>query len=233
MALSRVVEADQITIQVETTLRQIIAGEIEAIAIQLQQFLVRQNLTVARLQLQIGRVTVSPRDARRGKILLLQPATGVLIIAIAAQALSQALFEEVHSQFSLRDQSPHNSIQSPHNSIIDQVSIVAIECSFTEVNSILIQVQWLPSLGGMRQAMVTLIPDLCPGSARVELITQNFEFDPLPDQVLAAIQTSLVNILNLRDFTNRGTEFEVQSIAIANQQLVLHANAEIFEFPSQ
>jgi len=225
VALARVVEAERVTARIETTLKQILKGEIEAIAIQFQQFLIRDNLRVPAFDLQIGRVIVNPQQARRGKILMLQPASGTLKVTFNERSLSEIVLAKVQQEL-------ENEARRSSQAKANQIAVETIQCSLVGANIILIQVQWKSTSESSQQASLQFTSIISGDAPTIELTSQVFE-NTIPPGLLNAIHKSLIHLLNLRDFVNRGTQFRVQGIAIVDQQLVLSADAEIFEFPSK
>lgn len=216
LAIARLVEAEQVDVRLKTTLKQVMQGEVESMAIDLQGFLAREHLRIETFRFQIGQVAVIPKLAMKGNIQLVQPALGNLTFTLRQEQLSHFLQSTVMHQPS-QDWRVHD-----------------IQVAFLPENQIQIRLSWATAPGAANQSSTLLTrPDMTPDRQAVHLTVQSTTGNTVPTDLITAILTPIDEVLSLHDFKDRGTLFQIQQLGITADHLTLHAAATIEQFPQR
>lgn len=224
--ISKLVEAEQADIWVTTTLPQIMRGEVDAIAIHLQEFLVQKDLRISAFQLQIGQVNILPKLAIKGTIQLVQPTTGELTITLHEDQLSGFLREQL-----IQDSPPSSS---PSSNVLQTYAIRKISTAFSAEQQLQIAVDWAAIPGELVQSSVLLTtPDIASDGQAVHLIVCSVTGADVPMELRTIILDEINSVLSLHAFQKQGTSFQIQRIDITSAKLTLHAAATIHQFPSR
>jgi hypothetical protein len=222
VAIARIIEAEQVAVQVDTTVGKVMRGEITAIALQLQHITVREQFVAEALQMQIGQVLINPKEAHRGNILLQQPAMGHFVMRLTEQQFAQVLQQDLH--------------QIWRNTTTAQATQLWVEVlRWTgQANTLLsLQLGWQDRAETQQTTKLSLIPIVASDTSTVDIIFQSFEGSVLPAETVTMVCTLVGNLMNLQDFANRGTRLAMQSLQVDAGVLVLSAVAEIVAFPSR
>ncbi|HEY9297792.1 MAG TPA: DUF2993 domain-containing protein [Phormidium sp.] len=91
LVLSRLVDAERLQVRIKSNLKKLGRGELDALTIQMSNFLLRRNLRVAEFQLDIGAAAVNIQSVMRRQIELLHPSEGKLRIVINQEQLTAEL----------------------------------------------------------------------------------------------------------------------------------------------
>lgn len=226
LAISRLVEAERVDVWVNATLSKAMRGEVDGLAIELQGFLVRKDLTIETFQLRIGQVTVLPRLAMKGTIHLVQPATGELVLILREEQLSDYLrtqFVDGRSQSS-----------TPSEDTIQNYKIHNINTAFLPENQIQLAVDWtIISSEFIQASTLTTTPEITSEGQTVNLVVRSVSGAEVPVELQAAVLSAINEVLSLQDFKQRGTSFQIQHIEMTDEKLTLHAAAIIDQFPTR
>ncbi len=212
VVLARLVDAEHLQVRIKANLKNLAGGEVDAIAIQMWNVLLRPNLRVAHFQFDIDSAVVSIQSAMfRKKIELLRPATGLLKIVINQQQLSASLNAE-----SL----------CPSNHKQDKVQQVS--CELQAEGAISFHFSQPQAAAGF--GTCTTMPRIEPDNT-VVLEKQGVQTEPPSEFVNSAI-THISNILSLVDLANQGATFHIQKLDVKAGSITVQASAHIEQFPS-
>jgi len=226
LVISRLVVAEQIDIWVDTTLPKAMRGEIDAISIALQGFWARQDLLIETFQLQINQVVIVPKLAIRGMIQLIQPASGALKITLREEHLATFLSTQfIHQRSPSLDSSQLSSLSYK----IHQISV-----SFLAANQLLISLGWAPTSTDLYHSTALLLTlEITSASQTVNLAMASVSGQAIPTELATEILLAIATILNLEDFQQQGTEFQVRQLEINGEELSVYADAVIHQFPAK
>jgi hypothetical protein len=202
--LSRLLDTERIQVRIKAKLKQLARGEIDAIAIEMSDFLVRHHLRVAQFELNIGSVAVNIQNAIRRKIEMLHPSEGWLRMVVTQEQLTSSLLAELSS------------------------SQQQIECQLSADGAI----AFYFSTGDKQVAAYTTKPRIEPDGNGVVLERWRVEGKEAPEELAPAAMAQVGHILSLGDLANRGTRFHIQQIDIAAGKATVQATARIEQFPS-
>ena len=228
MALaSQLKEVERSSVQIKTDLSKLAHGEVDSIAININGLVMQQGLGVEELQLQINRVNVKPFSALLGKIKLTQPSEGTARIVINEDKLTRAFnsksfHEHLHQmQGFAKDKRVANPVQ--------QVKCCLLADGNIAFNSELI----LGKTGEARAFAFTATPRI--GNDGQGIVLQDVHYvegKELPPELTAALLARMSEVLNLRNFEQKGMSLRIQQLDVAAGKLTLQAAAYIEQFPS-
>lgn len=215
--LSRFIDAERLQVRVKSNLKQLRRGELEALTIQMSNFLMQPNLRVTEFQLDIGASAVNMQNIMRRKIELLHPSEGKLKITLSQEQLTVALNSELTNLFN--DKQQENKFQN-------------VNCDLERDGAIAFIFNWIEAEIFKTGTWITK-PKIELNNNAVILVKEEFlNLEPPAEFVNQAI-AKVNNILSLNDLGNRGTSFNIQQIEIAEGKVTVEANATIEQFPSR
>lgn len=228
MALaSQLKEVEQLEVQVKTDLSKLARGEVDFIAINVNNLVMQQNLGVEELQLKFNRVIVNPRSALFGKIQLAQPSVGTALIVINQdnlnRALNSKLFQEkLHNmQVFFENKQVTIALHQVHCFLLDNGNIA--------FNSELI----LDKTGEARAFAFTATPRIGTNGEKVVFQDVHYvEGKELPPELTATLLAQVSEVLSLRSFEQKGITVRFQQLDVVAGKLTLQAAAYIDQFPS-
>lgn len=215
--LSRFIDAERLQVRVKSNLKQLRRGELEALTIQMSNFLMQPNLRVTEFQLDIGASAVNMQNIMRRKIELLHPSEGKLKITLSQEQLTVALNSELTNLFN--DKQQENKFQN-------------VNCDLERDGAIAFIFNWIEAEIFKTGTWITK-PKIELNDNAVILVKEEFlNLEPPAEFVNQAI-AKVSNILSLNDLGNRGTSFNIQQIEITAGKVTVEANATIEQFPSR
>ena len=219
-------DVEQLEVRIKTNLNKLANGEIDSIAIEIAGLLMPHELRANELQLQIGRVTVKPLSAIRGKIRLTHPSSGVLRLVINENNLTHAINSKILDKPLERIQ---RQVEEQMAEQIEQVKCLLLADGHMAFSCKI-------ALGEIREAQTvtfTTIPDISEDRKGVTLQhLQDLETKEPHSELVAALFAWVGEILSLSAFERQGTSILIQQLDVTAGQLMLQADIHIEQFPS-
>lgn len=216
MVLARLVKAERLQVRVKANLKDLLAGRLDALTIQMFGFLLRRHLKVAEFQFDIGAAAVNLESVMRRQIELLYPSEGSVRMMIFQEQLTKFFNAELVSL----SQQQQNQFQ-----------LQQVNCEFREDGAIAFHFQWI-SAEVNKLGTCIVIPQIETNGNTVVLVRQNVEGNELPAEFVNVAIAQLSEILSLNDIANRGTTFHIQQIDIEANKIIVQASTYIEQFPS-
>jgi hypothetical protein len=228
MALaSQLKEVEQLEVQVKTDLSKLARGEVDFIAINVNNIVMQQNLGVEKLRIEINRVSVKPLSALFGKIQLTQPSEGTARIVINEDNLNRALNSELFKE------NLHNRQVFFENKRV-AIALQQVKCRLLDNGNIAFNSELiLDKTGEARACAFTATPRI--GTNGEKIVFQdvhNVEGKELPPELTATLLAQVSEVLSLRSFEQKGITLRFQQLDVAAGKLSLQAAAYIEQFPS-
>jgi hypothetical protein len=214
--LSMLVDAESLQVRIKCNLKQLRRGELDALTIQMFNFLMQPNLRVTEFQLDIGAAAVNMQKIIRRKIELLHPSEGKLRVAITQEQLTALLNAELPNSLTNKQQ---------------ETKFQKVICEFTTDSAIAFNFHWI-NQGTSESGTCITTPKIDFNNNAIVLIKQSFVNQEPPTEFVNKAIAQVSNILSLNDLANRGTTFNIQQIDIAAGTIIVQANASIEQFPS-
>lgn len=228
MALaSQLKEVEQLEVQVKTDLSKLARGEVDFIAINVNDIVMLQNLGVEELQLKFNRVIVKPRSALFGKIQLAQPSVGTALIIINEDNLNRALNSKIFQE------KLHNMQVFLENKQVT-IDLHQVNCFLLDNGNITFNPQLiLDKTGKARAFAFTATPRI--GTNGEKIVFQNVHYvegKELPPELTATLLAQVSEVLSICSFEQKGISVRFQQLDVVAGKLILHAAAYMNQFPS-
>ncbi|MBE9229219.1 DUF2993 domain-containing protein [Phormidium sp. LEGE 05292] len=214
--LSRFIDAERLQVRIKSNLKQLKRGELDALTIQMSNFLMQPNLRIAEFQLDIGASAVNMQRVIHRKIELLHPSEGKLKIIISEEQLAAVLNSELTNSFSDKQ---------------DEIQFQQVSCDLRTEGAIAFHFNWLLA-GKIKSGTCITSPKIESNSNEIVLIKQNVVGQEPPTDLVDYAIAKVTDILSLNDLGHRGTTFNIQQIQIAAGKVTVEADANIEQFPS-
>ena len=209
-ALSTQVEAQKLEVDIDTNFKKISKGEIDSILIHIDGLKMQPFLTVNHLKMNIGKVTVNPASAIKGKIELIQPSQGKLNLSLDETQLNQALAQK-----------------------LSHLQNYEIKSSLLENGTIVLRIKNQQIAPGFAEMSLSAIPRINSDSKTVILEPLPWVQNPqIPPELTQEVLSIFSEIINLNDWEKKGTTLTMQQLQITTGWLKLKASAEITGFPN-
>ncbi|MGA9382156.1 MAG: DUF2993 domain-containing protein, partial [Phormidium sp.] len=207
--LSRLVDAECLQVRIKCNLKNLRRGELDALTIQMSNFLLRPNLRVAEFQLDIGAAAVNMQSVIHRKIELLHRSEGKLRIAIDQVQLTKVLNAELADLLKDKQQ---------------EVQFQQVNCELKTEGAIAFQFNWI-SEGKIQSGTYITLPEIEANGEGIFLKKQSLVGEEPPTEFVNLAIEQVSNILSLNDIAQRGTTFNIQQIDLAASKLTIQANA--------
>ncbi len=224
---SQLEQAEHLEVRIKTDLSKLAHGELDSIAIKIDGLLMPQNLLVEELQLQINRIIVKPFNALLGNIILTQPCEGTIRISINDDSLNHL--------FNSKSFSEHlHQIQGSVENKRIATDIRHLRCCLLADGNIAFNCQVIEGKTGEAQTLAfTAIPRIVTDGQAI--ILQDVDYlngKELLPELTAALIAQVSEILNFREFQQKGMSLRFQQINVAVGKLTLEADVCVEQFPS-
>ncbi|MFB2921057.1 LmeA family phospholipid-binding protein [Aerosakkonema funiforme] len=216
MVLSRLVDAERLQVRVKANFKDLLAGKLDALTIEMFGFLLRPHLRVAEFKFDIGASAVNLQSVRHRQIELLYPAKGSVKMTITQEQLTAFINAE---SASLCEKQPN------------EIPLQQVKCELREGGAIAFHFQSVNPEVNYFETYITL-PQIEINGRAVILVRQNIEKSEIPAEYVNAIFAQVSNILSFHDIANRGTTFHIQQLNNETNQIIVQANAYVEYFPS-
>lgn len=228
MALaSQLKEVEQLEVQVKSDLSKLAHGEVDFIAINVNDIVMQQNLGVEKLQIQINHVSVKPLSALFGKIQLTKPSEGTARIVINEVNLNRALNSETFKK------NLHNMQVFFENKRV-AIALQQVKCCLLDNGNIAFNSELiLDKTGKARACAFTATPCIETNGEKIVFQDVNYrEGKELSPELTATLLAQVSEVLSLRSFKQKGITLRFQRLDVAAGKLTLQAAAYIEQFPS-
>jgi hypothetical protein len=217
---SQLQKADGVEVRIKTDLNKLAHGQLDSLAIAIYGVLLQPNLEAEILQLQIGRVTVKPLSAVRGKIKLVHPSEGTFRLVINEASFTTALNTE-----SFRETLRSRGYADKQDA--------RIRCLLSD-NTITFSTEPIGNNTEVPQHFVLVTtPEIAPEGEAVLLQQVRYVEGQEPSpEFTSALLTRMHELLSLRDFGRKGMLLQIQQLDVSAGKLTLQAVARIEQFPS-
>lgn len=227
MALaSQLKEVEQLEVQVKSDLSKLAHGEVDFIAINVNDIVMQQNLGVEKLQIEINHVSVKPLSALFGKIQLTKPSEGTARIVINEDNLNRALNSENLKK------NLHNMHVFFDNKRV-AIALQQVKCCLLDNGNIAFNSELILDKTGEATCAFTATP--CIGTNGEKIVFQDVNYregKELPPELTATLLAQVSEVLSLRSFEQKGITLRFQRLDVAAGKLTLQAAAYIEQFPS-
>ena len=217
---SQLQKADGVEVRIKTDLNKLAHGQLDSLAIAIYGVLLQPNLEAETLELEIGRVTVKPFKALRGKITLVHPSEGTFRLVINEESFTTALNTE-----SFRERLRSRGYTDNRDT--------RIRCLLSS-NTFTFSTEPIENNTEVPQHFVLVAtPEIAPEGQAVLLQQVRYVEGQEPSpEFTSALLARMYELLSLQDFERKGMLLQIQQLDVSAGKLTLQAAAHIEQFPS-
>ncbi len=224
---SQLDESESLSVTVQTEPFQLAQGEVDAVTIEGQGLVMKQDLRMEELQVQVKDISVNPLSAMFGKIELNGPALGTARAVLKESDINRA-FNSEYISGKLRE------LKVDRDGKQVTVDVKSVECQLLSSGKIALNAEVsVRETGSTEKIYFTAKPQIDAGGWAVSLqdveYPENPEFSP---ELTAALAAKAGEVLNLRNFELEGMSLRIQQLNVEAGVLTVQAEAKVEQFPS-
>jgi cell division protein FtsL len=224
---SQLDESESLSVTVQTEPLLLAKGEVNSVTIEAEGLVMKQDLRMEELQVQVKDISVNPLSAMFGKIELKGPALGTARAVLKESDINRAFNSEYISD-KLRE------LKVKHDGKMVTVDVKSVECQLLSSGKIALDAEVsVRETGSTEKIYFTAKPQIDSGGWAVSLqdveYPENKEFSP---ELTAALAAKAGEVLNLRNFELEGMSLRIQQLNVEAGLLTVQAEAKVEQFPS-
>lgn len=222
---SQLDESESLSVTVETEPIQLAQGEVNAVTIDGQGLVMKQDLRMEELQVHVKDISVNPLSAMFGKIELNGPALGTARAVLKESDINRA-FNSEYIGGKLR------GLKVDRDGKSLTVDIKSVGCKLLPSGRIALEAEaFVRETGSTEKIYFTAKPQIDAGGWAVSLqdveYPENQEFSP---ELTAALAQKASEVLNLRNFELEGMSLRIQQLNVEPGLLTVQAEAKVEQF---
>lgn len=222
---SQLDQSENLSVTVDTQPLQLAQGEVDSVTIEGEGLVMKQDLRVAELQVQVKDISVNPLSAMFGKIELNGPALGTARAVLTESDINRA-FNSEYISGKLRELKVDRDGQTV------TTDVQTVDCKLLASGKIALNAEVLVrETGSTEKIYFTAKPQIDTGGWAIALADveypENQEFSP---DLTAALADKASEVLNLRNFELEGISLRIQQLNVEAGLLTVQAEAKVTQF---
>lgn len=224
---SQLEDSDRLKVKIKTDPQKLAQGELDSLNIDGEGLILKKDLRVQRLEINMNSIAAEPLKAIMGNIKLTRPTQGKARVFLIESDLNRAFNSQA-----LREQ------MSVVDTYIDEkkvtLGVPQLNCKLhgdgqVAVDALIV----LRPTEKKQRVSFTATPKIAEGERGV--ILDNIQYirgKELSEELTKAFLEKARNVLDLRNFELKGISLRIEQLNIEEGQLTLIASADITQFPS-
>jgi LmeA-like phospholipid-binding len=231
-ALSKVVEigiaiqldeAEIIDVDIRTNPGKLMQGKLDSVTISGKGLVMRQDLRMEAIEVNIGKVGINPISAVFGNIELIHPTDAEALIVLTETDLNRA-FKSDYIQAKLRGLKMMMNVQE----IV--VTIEQVIINLPGDNKFVITINFLlADRAEKRKLSATAVPKIQEDGNRISLEILAIEGQGLNLELVSVIVEQLTALLDMRNFNIPGLSLQLYRLEAPPGKLVIHSHAQVVQ----
>ncbi|NJR21073.1 MAG: DUF2993 domain-containing protein [Richelia sp. CSU_2_1] len=222
---SQLDESESLSVTVQSEPIQLAQGEVNAVTIEGQGLVMKQDLRMEELQVHVKDISVNPLSAMFGKIELNGPALGTARAVLKESDINRA-FNSEYIGDKLRE------LKVDRAGKLLTVDIKSVGCKLLPSGTIALEAEvFVRETGSTEKIYFTAKLQVDAGGWAVSLedveYPENQEFSP---ELTAALAQKASEVLNLRNFELEGMSLRIQQLNVESGLLTVQAEAKVEQF---
>ncbi|NJK74990.1 MAG: DUF2993 domain-containing protein [Microcoleus sp. SU_5_6] len=222
---SQLDESESLSVTVQSEPIQLAQGEVNAVTIEGQGLVMKQDLRMEELQVHVKDISVNPLSAMFGKIELNGPALGTARAVLKESDINRA-FNSEYIGDKLRE------LKVDRAGKLLTVDIKSVGCKLLPSGRIALEAEvFVRETGSTEKIYFTAKLQVDAGGWAVSLedveYPENQEFSP---ELTAALAQKASEVLNLRNFELEGMSLRIQQLNVESGLLTVQAEAKVEQF---
>jgi hypothetical protein len=223
---SQLDEVENIDVDIRTNPGKLVQGKLDSVAISGKGLVMKQDLRVETLEVNIDKVAINPLSVVFGNIELTHPTDAEAEIVLTEDDLNRAF----RSDF-LRKKFYGLKMNVEGRPVLIDVQQATIHLPGD--NKFVISADFLlKEQGEVKKLSATAIPHIEENGHRISLEILSGEGQGLPPEPVIAIFDQLTALLDLRNFNIPGMSLQFRRLEAQAGSLIIHAKTQIEQIPS-
>jgi uncharacterized protein with beta-barrel porin domain len=219
-------KVENIDVDIRTDPVSLVQGKLDSVSISGQGLVMKQDLRMQTLDIKTDEVSINPLSAVFGNVELTHPTDAEAQIVLNEVDINHA-FESSYIQSKLKNLPMEIDRQS------ETVDIQNVTLSLPGENKLVINANFLiQGQSELKKISVSAIPQVSEAGNQISLEILSAECTGLSNKIMAVILSQLTALLDLRNFDIPGMSLQLRRLEAQEGKLVIHANTQIYEFPS-
>lgn len=220
-------EAERLNVYIKTDPGLLSQGKLDSLTIDGDGLVMKKDLRMQRMQIELNNIAVSPLKALTGNIELTEPSDGNADIVLTAADINRAF----------NSQKMEELVENPEIEVDGKAMVVdmqGVECQLRADERIAIDARFkLSQTQDIHRMMFTCLPRIAKEGRGVVLEDVEFpEGKELSPKLTEALLAKVSYILNLSNFEMQGISLQIQGLQVQQERMSLEAIAHITQFPS-
>lgn len=224
---SQLDETKDVKVDVSTDPVKILQGKVDNVSIAGEGMVMKQDLRVEALGINIDSVSIDPMKAIVGEIELTQPANAQMQVLLTEADINRALNSE-YLRSKMRGLVIHTK-DKPVSLDIQQARLQLPKAGEMELDATIL----LKPKNELKQFSATVRPFLEDDGQRIALEILNAEGQGLTLEFVTVLLEQLVELLDLRHFDLNGTSIRLKDFDIQDGKVLIRGNSVLDKFNSK
>jgi hypothetical protein len=223
---SQLDKVENIDVDIRTDPVSLVQGKLDSVSISSQGLVMKQDLRMQTLDIKTDKVSINPLSTVFGNVELIHPTDAEAQIVLNEVDINHA-FESSYIQSKLKNLPMAIDGQS------ETVDIQNVTLSLPGENKLVINANFLiQGQSELKKISVSAIPQVSEAGNQISLEILSAECTGLSNKIMAVILSQLTALLDLRNFDIPGMSLQLRCLEAQEGKLVIHANTQIYQFPS-
>lgn len=223
---SQLDDVEEINVDIRTDPIKLVQGKLDSVAIAGEGMVMKQDLRLASVELNIGSVSINPLSVALGKVELTQPTDATAQVVLTEADLNRALSSDY-----LRGKMQNLAVQIQGESVSFSVQTVALSLPGDEQLSISASLL-LPDTNEVKQFSAIAKPSVENNGQQIALEIISAEGQGLSLDFATALLERVVELLDLRNFELEGVSLQLTKLSARQGNLLLHAVTVVQQIPA-
>jgi hypothetical protein len=234
-ALSKVAEAgitsqldtvEDIAVDIRTNPGKLVQGKVDSVTISGKGLVMKQDLRMETLEVNIDKVEINPLSVMFGNIELTRPSDAEAEIVLTEADINRA-FGSDFIQEKLR------GIEINKEGRLVIIDVQKVTVHLPGDNKFVIDAEFLEkNQGEVKKLSATAIPKVQENGNQIALEVLSSESQGLTLDLEVAILKQLTELLDLRNFNIPGISLQLHQLEAKQEKLLIHAKTQIEQIPS-
>jgi LmeA-like phospholipid-binding len=223
---SQLDEVEDIDVDIRTNPGKLVQGKVDSVTISGKGLVMKQDLRMETLEVNIDKVEINPLSAVFGNIELTRPSE-----AEAQIVLTEADINRAFSSDFIRQKLHGVTLNLDGDQVVVDVQHAAIDLPGD--NTFVVNADFsIKGQSEVKKLSATAIPKIQENGNRISLEVIRSEAQGLTAEVQASILMQLTELLDLRNFNIPGILLQLSQLDAQAGKLLIHAKTQIEQLPS-
>jgi len=223
---SQLNEAEDINVEIRTDPGKLVQGKLDSVSISGKGLVMKQDLRMETLEVNIDKVEINPLRAVFGKIELVHPTDAEAQIILSEADINRALSSDY-----IQDKLHNLQMEVDGQAIT--VDLQESTVSLPGENKFVITADFfIKGQDEAKRLSATAIPQIQENGHRISLEILSTEGQGLTSGLVVVLLDQLRNLLDLRNFDMPGMSLQMHQLEARSGKVIIHAKTQLEQIPS-